>query len=132
MNCFILLSIFTIFLDIRPTARSVSLLGDRCEFLIQKLIHFLNLFLHAKIRCSLGFLGNRWNYLLFLFYFPPLNIEVFITTSPINLINLFIYQVFHYFFILILSFLCWLIQTFISKTKTLPKVLSKKTPTLRL
>ena len=132
MNCFILLGIFTIFLDIRPTARSVSLLGDQCEFLIQKLIHFLNLFLHAKIRCNLGFLGNRWNYLLFLFYFPPLNIEVFITTSPINLINLFIYQVFHYFFILILSFLYWLIQTFISKTKTLPKVLSKKIPTLRL
>jgi hypothetical protein len=120
MNCFILLSIFTIFLDIRPTARSVSLLGDQCEFLIQKLIHFLNLFLHVKIRCILSFLSSRWSYLLFLFYFPPLNIVVFITTGPVNFINLINYRVFHYFLLLILNSLYLLIQTFVLKTGTLP------------
>ena len=126
MNYSVLLDTFTTFSNIRPVVRSVSLLGDRCEFLIQKLIHFLNLFLHAKIRCSLGFLGNRWNYLLFLFYFPPLNIVVFIITSQVNFINLITYRVFHYFLPLILYSLYLFIQTFASKTGTPPLGLFRK------
>lgn len=120
MNRSVLLNTFAIFSNIQPVVRSVSLLKVRCEFLALRLIHFLSWFLHVKIRCNLGFLGSHWNCLLFLFYFPLLNIIVFIATNPVNFINLIIYQVFRYFLLLILNSLCLLIQIFILKTKTLP------------
>jgi hypothetical protein len=120
MNYSVLLNTFTIFLNIQPVVQSVSLLGVRYEFLVQLLNHFLNLFLHVKIRCILSFLSSHWSYLLFLFYFLPLNIVVFTTTGRVNFINLINYRVFHYFLLLILNSLYLLIQTFVLKIGTLP------------
>ena len=126
MNYSVLLDTFTTFSNIRPGVRSVNLLRVQYEFLAQKLIHFLNLFLHVKIQCILSFLSSHWSYLLFLFYFPPLNIVVFIITSQVNFINLITYRVFHYFLPLILYSLYLFIQTFASKTGTPPLGLFRK------